>query len=146
MEGTTGLEEVQSAVCSLHRSKCHETVPRSKIFGWHNVPACQNGKLHVDFIIRQEELSVREQTGRLTVMVEVLPGETRHCAPPVPWVMDARPWDRVLFSRHHKKTLQTTGLLDVTHVAVNAQLDVQLTSEQNSLQEKQHGLKYCAFK
>lgn len=60
------------------------------------------------------------------------------------WWMQGR--GIVSFSRHHKKTLQTTGLLDVTHVAVNAQLDVQLTSEQNSLQEKQHGLKYCAFK
>lgn len=109
MEGTTGLEEVQSAVCSLHRSKCHETVPRSKIFGWHNVPACQNGKLHVDFIIRQEELSVREQTGRLTVMVEVLPEETRHCAPPVPWVMDARPWDRVSFFQTPQKDTPNYG-------------------------------------
>lgn len=44
------------------------------------------------------------------------------------------------------KTPQTKGPLDVTHVAMNTQLDDQLTSEQSSLQEKQPRLEYCAFK
>lgn len=55
-EGTTGLEEVQPAICSLHWNKWDETVPGSKWFGWlehNNMLVPQNGRSHVDFITRE---------------------------------------------------------------------------------------------
>lgn len=67
----------------------------------------------------ESQLSIWKPTGRLTMMVEVLPEGTRHCALPVSWVMDASPWDKVSISRHHIKTLQSKGPLCVTLVAVN---------------------------
>lgn len=65
------------------RGNAMKLLPRSQIFGWHiNAPVCQNGRVRVDSIPRQQELCVWKQIGRLDMMVEVLPEGAGHCASP----------------------------------------------------------------